>query len=104
MDEPPTLSTLVVARSACGVRLSVSVLFAGLVSLAAVTVAVLASEPVADGLTCATTVYVTLAPGAMVAMVSLSAPDWLLLPLPLQVKEVTPAGSGSLTATLVAVL
>src|SRR6266478_1428621 len=37
-------------------------------------------------------------------MVSLTAPETLLWPLPLQLKEVTPAGSGSLTATLVAVL
>ena len=37
-------------------------------------------------------------------MVSLTGPETLLCPLPLQVNEVTPAGSGSLTATLVAVL
>src|SRR5436189_8427 len=37
-------------------------------------------------------------------MVLLRAPDTLVWPLPLQLKEVTPAGSGSLTETLVAVL
>src|SRR5262245_24672084 len=37
-------------------------------------------------------------------MRSFSAPDWLDLPLPLQMKLVTPAGSRSLTCTLVAVL
>src|SRR5438270_790506 len=37
-------------------------------------------------------------------MVSVSAPDTLAWPLPVQLKEVTPAGSGSLTATPVAVL
>src|SRR2546423_562298 len=37
-------------------------------------------------------------------MVSLIAPDCATWPLPLQEKLVTPAGSGSLTATLVAVL
>src|SRR5207245_2161374 len=37
-------------------------------------------------------------------MLSLRAPDTLVWPLPLQLKLVTPAGSGSLTATLVAVL
>ena len=37
-------------------------------------------------------------------MVSLMAPDTLVLPLPLQTKEVRPLGTGSLTFTLVAVL
>src|SRR6185436_20309191 len=37
-------------------------------------------------------------------MVSLIGPVWPLSPLPLQEKLVTPAGSGSLTVTLVAVL
>src|SRR4051812_14658540 len=37
-------------------------------------------------------------------MVSARAPDTLAWPLPVQLKEVTPEGSGSLTATLVAVL
>src|SRR5437763_1470772 len=37
-------------------------------------------------------------------MVSLRAPGTLLWPSPLQEKPVTPAGSGSLTATLLAVL
>src|SRR5437660_5009030 len=37
-------------------------------------------------------------------MLSLRAPDTLVWPLPLQVSLVAPAGSGSLTATLVAVL
>src|SRR5438105_3248286 len=37
-------------------------------------------------------------------MVALSAPDWLLVPLTLQGRDVRPVGRGSLTATLVAVL
>src|SRR3954447_15153954 len=37
-------------------------------------------------------------------MASVSAPTTFVRPLPLQVKLVTPVGSGSLTATLVAVL
>ena len=37
-------------------------------------------------------------------MVSLMAPAMLLWPLPLQMNADSPAGSGSLTATLVAVL
>src|SRR3954466_11703548 len=37
-------------------------------------------------------------------MVPLGPPDWLVLPFPLQVKLVTPAGSASLTEMLVAVL
>src|SRR4051794_16614565 len=37
-------------------------------------------------------------------MVSVRAPDTLLRPSPLQLKEVTPEGSGSLTATAVAAL
>src|SRR4051794_34436651 len=37
-------------------------------------------------------------------MVSVRAPATFVWPLPLQVKEVTPVGSGSLTVTLVAVL
>jgi hypothetical protein len=73
-------------------------------SSAAVTLAVLVTMPVADGLMTAVIVYVTLAPGARVAIVSVSAPDTLVCPFPLQVKEVTPAGTASLTATPVAVL
>ncbi len=37
-------------------------------------------------------------------MVSLIAPETLVLPLPLQTNDVRPVGTGSLTATLVAVL
>src|SRR5437660_1628426 len=37
-------------------------------------------------------------------MVSLRAPETFVWPLPLQVSPVAPAGSGALTATLVAVL
>ena len=61
MLEPPALSTLVIARSAVGVRvsLSVAVLLARLGSktfAGAVTVAVLDSIPVAAGLILAVTV------------------------------------------------
>ena len=73
------------------------------VLLAAVTVAVLTSWAVAAGATVAAAVYTTLPPGARLAMVSLIAPETLVLPLPLQTYDVRPAGTGSLTATLVAV-
>src|SRR2546425_954106 len=87
------------------IRMSVSVAVSlpGLVSLAALTVTVFVRLPVALGSICTVNVYVTLAPGLRLAIVSLSAPDPLVWPLPLQVADVTPAGSGSLTPTLVAV-
>src|ERR1700682_1579778 len=92
---PPTLSTLVMRRSACGVSVSMSVagLLARLVSVVpagAVTVAVLVKVPVADAMMLAVTVYVIVLPTGMLA-VSLMLPD------PLAVQPVAPpvaAGGG----------
>src|SRR5437868_3163690 len=106
MDEPPTLSVFVTPTSTTGVSVSMSVAVSllGLVSLAVETVTLLVSVPVAEALMAATIVYVTLPPTPREAMVSLRAPDTLVWPLPLQLNDVMPVGSGSVTDTLVATL
>ena len=76
-------SVLVTDRSACGVRLSVSVAPAG-VPPGGVTVAVLARLPVAVALMVALTVYVTVPPDGMKVTVS------LMSPLPVGSLPVTP--------------
>jgi hypothetical protein len=101
-------SVFVTDRSGRGVNVSVSVavLLAGLGSvtpLAATTVAVFASDPVAPAAMLATTVKVAVPPGCSVTVEStLPLPDELptLEPgeaTPVQVSEVTAAGMTSLT-------
>src|SRR6516162_3548442 len=102
IDEPPWSSVLVTLTSFCGVKISTSLALAG--TLLAVTVTVLLIWPTAAALAVAVTVYTTLPPGARLAMLSLIGPETLFWPLPLQTKPLRPAGTGSLTLTLGAVL
>src|SRR6516164_9421279 len=102
IDEPPWSSVLVTLTSFCGVKISTSLALAG--TPFSVTVTVLLTWPTAAALAVAVTVYTTLLPGARLAMLSLMAPAMLFWPLPLQTKPLRPAGTGSLTLTLVAVL
>ncbi len=84
--------------------MSVAVLFDEFVSFGVDTVTVFTNCAVADGLTAAITVYVTVPPTARLPIVSLIGPEPLLPSLPLHVSLVIPDGSVSLTNTLVAVL
>ena len=104
-------SVLVTDRSACGVRLSVSVAPVG-VPPGGVAVAVLTREPVAVGSIWTVKVKVTVAPTGRLTVVA-RAPVPLLGPLTLppplapakaQVAAVTPAGRGSDSAAPVAAL
>jgi hypothetical protein len=67
-------------------------------------VAVFVTNPTAVGSTAATYVYVTVAPGSKTAIASVRfpVPEWPFVPD--HDTPVNPAGSTSLTATLVAVL
>src|SRR5262245_14656195 len=104
-------SSLVTARSAWGVSVSVSVAPVG-VPPGGVTVAVLTRSPVAEGLTWTVKVKVTVAPGGRVMVVArapvpLAGPVTLpppVAPANAQVAAVAPAGRASDRAAPVAVL
>ena len=104
-------SVLVIDTSAVGVSVSVSLaeLLAdegSVTPTGACTVAVLVSEPVAVGETATTTVYVTVAPVATVAVVDIgSVPDAVPQLAPAEAAhvhepEVAPAGRASATGAL----
>src|SRR5437764_548487 len=106
MVGPPPLSTLFPYTSLFRSRLSrsVAVLLFGLVSLAAVTVTVLTSWADRESIPVDFTERWTPSAVSSLTMVSLMAPETFVWPLPLQTNAVRPAGTGSLTATLVGVL
>src|SRR3569623_753492 len=87
--------------------LAVAVLLAGVVAalavLSTVAVAVSVSGPLAAASTVAVRVYVTLAPGARLAIVSVRSPGTPVCPFPVQLTAVSPAGRASVTWTVVAV-
>src|SRR6516165_484311 len=98
LNTPPTLSVFLMARSAWGVRVrvSVEVLSAGVVSPAGwETVAVLLVVPVAEASGCSSvvTVKVTVPPGSSVTRS-------LMLPLPLPVATLEPAEASAVQVLL----